>query len=76
MISGCTDYQTSSDSVFNNKANGALTWSLLESLKQKPNCNWRELVKCMRDLLRKNGYSQIPQFSCGRFENIDSNIFI
>jgi hypothetical protein len=76
MISGCTDYQTSSDSVFNNKANGAMTWSLLESLKQKPNCNWRELVKCMRDLLRKNGYSQIPQFSSGKFENIDSSIFI
>jgi hypothetical protein len=76
MISGCTDYQTSSDSVFNNKANGAMTWSLLESLKQKPNCNWRELVKSMRDLLRKNGYSQIPQFSSGKFENIDTSIFI
>ena len=76
MISGCTDYQTSSDSVFNNKANGAMTWSLLESLKQKPNCSWRHLLKSMRDLLRKNGYSQIPQFSSGKFENIDTNIFI
>ena len=51
MISGCSDYQTSADSVFNNRANGAMTWSLLEALKQKPNCNWRELVKSMRDLL-------------------------
>lgn len=76
MISGCTDYQTSSDSVFNGKSNGAMTWSLLESLKQKPNCSWRELVRSMRDLLRKNGYDQIPQFSCGKFENIDSTIFI
>jgi len=76
LISGCTDYQTSADSVFNNKANGAMTWSLLESLKQKPNCNWRELVKYMRDLLKKNGYEQVPQFSCGKFENIDNNIFI
>ena len=32
MISGCTDNQTSADSVFNDKANGAMTWSLLESL--------------------------------------------
>ena len=39
MISGCTDLQTSADSVFNNKANGAMTWSLLEGLKQNPNCS-------------------------------------
>jgi hypothetical protein len=76
MISGCNDKQTSADAEFNNKPNGAMTWSLLESLKQKPNCSWRDLMKSMRDLLRKNGYDQIPQFSCGRFENIDDTIFI
>jgi hypothetical protein len=76
MISGCTDYQTSADSQFNGKSNGAMTWSLLESIKQKPNCSWRDLVKTMRDLLKKSGYSQIPQFSSGRFENIDDSIFI
>ena len=76
MISGCNDYQTSADSVFNNRPNGAMTWSLLESLKQKPNCNWRELVKSMRDLLKNSDYDQIPQFSSGTFENIDAAIFI
>jgi len=76
MISGCTDEQTSADSVFNGKANGAMTWSLLESLKQKPKCNWRELVKSMRDLLKNSQYEQIPQFSCGKFENIDNPVFI
>lgn len=76
MISGCNDYQTSADSQFNGKSNGAMTWSLLECIKQKPNCNWRELVKSMRDLLRNNGYDQIPQFSSGKFENIDDIIFI
>jgi len=76
MISGCNDRQTSSDSVFNGKANGAMTWSLLEYLKQKPKCTWRELIKGMRDLLRNSGYEQIPQFSCGNFENIDSINFI
>lgn len=76
MISGCNDRQTSSDSVFNGKANGAMTWSLLEYVKQKPKCTWRELIKGMRDLLRNSGYEQIPQFSCGKFENIDSIIFI
>ena len=76
MISGCSDYQTSADTFINNKANGAMTWSLLESLKEIPNCTWRELIKKMRDLLKTNQYDQIPQFSSGKFENIDTNIFI
>ena len=76
MISGCSDYQTSADAVINNKANGAMTWSLLETLKQKPNCNWRELIKTMRDLLKDSQYDQIPQFSSGTFENIDASVFI
>ena len=76
MISGCNDYQTSADAFINNKATGAMTWSLLEALKQKPNCNWRELVKSMRDLLKKSQYEQIPQFSSGTFENIDASVFI
>ena len=76
MISGCTDYQTSADANINNKANGALTWSFLEALKQNPNCSWRELVKKMRDLLKTSQMSQIPQFSSGTFENIDGQVFI
>jgi hypothetical protein len=76
LISGCSDYQTSADALINNKANGAMTWSLLETLKQKPNCNWRELVKNMRDLLKTSGYDQVPQFSSGTFENIDATVFI
>ena len=76
MISGCADNQTSADAVFNNKANGALTWSLLESLKQKPNDSWRELVKNMRDILKTSEFDQIPQFSSGSFVNIDTPVFI
>jgi hypothetical protein len=64
------------DSVFNNQANGAMTWSLLESLKQNPTCNWRELVKNMRDRLKEYNYQQIPQFSSGTFEDIDKSVFI
>jgi len=77
MISGCTDEQTSVDAVINNKASGALTWSLLESLKEKKsNGNWRELVKTMRDKLKKSSFEQIPQFSSGTFVNIDEPVFI
>lgn len=76
LISGCTDRQSSAESVFNDIPNGVMTWSLLEGLKQKPNCTWRELIKLMRDLLKENNYEQIPQFSCGTFVDIDKPVFI
>lgn len=76
MISGCNDYQTSTEISTNNKTNGAMTWSLLEVLKQTPSCSWRELLKNMRNLLKKNNFEQIPQFSSGTFMNIDTIVFI
>jgi len=87
MISGCSDRQYSADSVFNDRANGAMTWAFLESLNQrtnKPNntnntnksLTWRQLVQQMRTLLKTNGYDQIPQFSTGQMENIDLPAFI
>ena len=78
MISGCTDRQTSADATFNNKANGALTWALLEALNKNTNetISWRELIKAMRDLLKKYGFSQLPQFSSGKFIDIESSVFI
>lgn len=76
MISGCTDEQTSADAFINGKANGAMTWSLLEGLKQNSGYTWRELIKVMRDLLKQSKYTQIPQFSSGTFVNIDNPVFI
>jgi len=76
MISGCTDNQTSADAFFGKQANGAMTWSLLESLKSKPVCTWRELVKNMRSLLRTSQFEQIPQLSSGTFVDIDKQVFI
>ena len=76
MISGCTDNQTSADAFINNKASGAMTWSLLEAAKEKTGCTWRELIKSMRDKLKTSEFEQIPQFSSGTFVNIDTPIFI
>jgi hypothetical protein len=75
-ISGSTDAEISADTVFDDEARGAATNSLLESLKQKPECTWRELVINMRNYLKNNGFDQIPQFSCGKFEDIDTKVFI
>jgi hypothetical protein len=76
MISGCTDNQTSADAFINNKSNGAMTWSLLESLKSNPEYSWRELVKNMRMLLKTSQFTQIPQISSGTFIDVDKKIFI
>ena len=50
MISGCMDRQTSADVMIHKQAQGAMTWSLLNTLK--PNITWRELLQSMRTLLK------------------------
>jgi hypothetical protein len=76
MISGCTDKQTSDDAYINNKYNGALTWSYLKTLTTSATIlTWRKLVQTMRDNLKSNDFSQIPQLSCGQSANIDENVF-
>lgn len=76
MISGCMDTQTGYEAVIDNKAQGAMTWSFIESINKTPNCSWRELLKSMRDTLNNNSFSQIPQLSTDSFYDIDSNLFI
>jgi hypothetical protein len=76
MISGCMDSQTSAEALIDNKAQGAMTWSFIESINKIPNCSWRELLKTMRELLKSNSFSQIPQLSTDSFYDIDSKVFI
>ena len=75
-ITGCADYETSADTVIDDIACGAATNALLESLNKNKAITWRELVKNMRDYLKNNGFEQIPQISCGKFEDIDTKVFI
>lgn len=76
MISGCTDKQTSSDAVFNNVANGAMTMALLDTLKNNPTLTWRDLIKNMRNFLTINKFTQIPQISTGKLNSIDTKCFV
>lgn len=76
MISGCMDAQTSSEAEIDNKPQGALTWSFIDCINKTPNCSWRELLKSMRDLLKSNKFSQIPQLSTDSLYDIDSKLFI
>jgi len=76
MISGCMDIQTSAESFIDNKVQGAMTWSFIECINKTPNSSWRELLKSMRNLLKSNSFSQIPQLSTDSFYDIDSKLFI
>jgi len=76
MISGCSDIQTSADTIINGTNQGALTWAFLETFKSKNNLTWKQLLEGMRDLLKSKKFTQIPQLSCGKFINIDTPVFI
>jgi hypothetical protein len=82
MISGCMDNQTSSEANINGKIEGAITWSFIESIKLSETENkynelsWRLLVKSMRDVLKKEGFDQLPQLSTDTFYDIDSKVFL
>ena len=75
MMSGCMDTQTSADAFIDKRAQGAMTWAWLESLKTKQS-TWRELLRSIRTLLKNGGYPQIPQFSTGTLVDIDTHVFI
>lgn len=81
MISGCTDNQTSADTVItdntikiNNGAMGAMTYSFLNTIRNS-NTNsltLKSLVQNMRGLLKDNGFTQKPQLSSGILLDINS----
>lgn len=74
MISGCADWQTSTDAYIQNKFRGAMTWSFLESVQ--PNMSWRTLLQNMRSALKTKGFDQVPQISSGKPLNLDSGIVL
>jgi hypothetical protein len=76
MISGCMDSQTSTESLIDNKVQGAMTWSFIEAINNTPNLSWRELLTNMRTSLKNSSFTQIPQLSTDSFYDIDSKLFI
>jgi len=64
-FSGCQDNQTSADATIGSTSQGAATWSLLTTLKERNfNVSCHDLLEGMRAQLRKGSYSQIPALSC------------
>lgn len=71
FISGCRDEQVSLETIINNKIQGLMTWSFLETVRNNNPITWRNLVKQMREKLKPQSY-QIPQLSSGRLFNPDT----
>jgi hypothetical protein len=78
MISGCTDKQTSADTVaiINGKemASGAMTCAFLAMIQQSP--NMQTLVTNMQTFLSTNGYPQKPLLSSGKKVNYSTTAFL
>lgn len=67
-ISGCKDAQTSEDAYINGAYDGAMTWALqttLSSALAGSPLSWAQLITGMRDILKSNTFTQLPQFSSG-----------
>jgi hypothetical protein len=71
MISGCRDDQTSADTVFDNKAAGALTYFAVNLLRTNPlaTYSWSQYLRDLRYYLRTYGYTQVPQIMSGKMIN-------
>lgn len=74
MLSGCNDNQTSADAYINNTFQGAMSWAFIETLNSNPDISWRTLLENMRNLLKKNNFSQIPQLSSAKMMDIQTVI--
>lgn len=62
LITGCRDTQTSADAQIKGTFNGALTYYLVDSIKEaKGNLTYRELHQRTTAKLKKNDYDQVPQ---------------
>jgi len=75
LLSGCRDDQFSLETFINNKTQGAMTWSFLETVRNNKQISWRNLVKKMRETLKPTS-NQIPQLSSGRLFNPDSDFVL
>jgi hypothetical protein len=73
-ISGCTDLESSADTYINGEYCGAFTHAFLSVIKNNKNISWATLIHKMRDLLKQNGYSQVPQLSSYKYLDINSQI--
>ena len=75
LITGCRDTQTSADAFINGAYNGALTFALVEAIRQsKGRLTYRELHDRASGVLKKRKFDQVPQLE-GRAADFDRRCF-
>ncbi len=77
MLSGCKDFQTSSDAYLNGEFKGAMTFALTSVLEHyNYKISWKDLLHKMHQLLEEKHFTQKPQLSTSEpFELEKSFIF-
>lgn len=76
MFSGCKDSQTSADTFVGGfGATGAMSFALIEALKQQPHQSYLTLLAHVRTILRDK-YSQKPQLSTARPMDMNSYFYM
>jgi len=63
MVAGCRDDQTSADASISGQATGAMSFSLMATLKKNPKPSLIQLLNGMRDIMVEKKFTQIPQMS-------------
>merc|ERR1711976_594532 len=75
MLSGCKDSQTSADiqpgQAGSEAAAGAMTTALRSELTPSISCH--RLLQNMRQFLKRNRYTQVPQMSSEQFVQLNSS---
>jgi metacaspase-1 len=75
LITGCRDTQTSADAYIDGSYTGALTYALVDAMRQTAGkLTYRELHDRATRTLNKKGFDQVPQFE-GRTAGFDSEVF-
>jgi hypothetical protein len=75
MFSGCKDKQTSADAYLAGQSTGAMSYALIQALKQTPNCSYGQLLQSIRMILQQQ-FHQVPQLSTGRYMDMNQPFMI
>lgn len=75
LITGCRDTQTSADAFINGSYNGALTFALVEAMRQaRRQLTYRQLHDTASRVLQTRQFQQVPQLE-GRPSRFDQPLF-
>jgi len=76
QFSGCKDSQTSADVKINNISTGAMSYAIITALSQNRQFSYADLLTEIRSIMKKKGFSQIPQLSTSHPMNMNSTFIM